>query len=415
MTKRSTGLANFTTDLHEVVAASLHPDTLPKVAESLAHALRRRGIPVDRLQLPLSMVFGLKHPIHAGIILTWTDGSGSKAWLRPREQFSLPNTIEVLRKSPFAAVALDGVPAVRMRKSTPKWNAFPLLQQLEQDGFVDYVVTATDLPDGARQVVSLATRRATGFSEDIIEELETLCAPLSLALFGIYQAQTAQQIATTYLGQHTGTLVMEGQMGRGQSEALLAAIAFIDVRDFTRLSNELGVAGMLPLLNATFDAIDEAIRPLDGEILKFMGDAALVVFPRSAATVAPLIDVIDVLLTATEDVSRQTGQLGVSIQVGVGLHIGEVFYGNVGARGRHDFTVMGPAVNLASRLEGLAKVLHAPLIVSQAVANACSDTCGTPSEAATRLDALIELHSSIVVKGEPEPVNVWSIQRRARP
>ena len=374
-------------------------------------ALRRFGIPVDRLQLPLSMLFGLKHPIYAGIILTWTDGQGSNAWLRPRSSFSRENSLATLRKSPFASVALDGESVVRMRRSERAWDESPLLQKLGGQGFVDYIATATELPDGARQVISIATRQAGGFDDQITEQIEQICPPLSLALFGIYQAQTAYQIATTYLGQHTGQLVMSGQMGRGQSQALLAAIAFIDVRNFTELSNQLGVEGTIPLLNEVFEIIDETVQPEGGEVLKFMGDAALVVFPRTADNAAPLISTIHTLLNVVTTVKQRTQDRSTPIHVGVGLHIGEVFYGNVGAVHRHDFTVMGPAVNLASRLEQLTKTLHTDIVVSSAVARICGEHCGSPEEAARQLNASIQSHGPVSIKGEPEPLMVWGIHR----
>ena len=402
----------FTLDLHQVVAQSQRPETLPDVARALAMALRAVGIPVDRLQLPLSILFGLKHPVYAGIILTWTDGQGSNAWLRPRSEVDREDSLTTLRKSPFAAVVLDGAPSVRMHRGTPEWDEQPLLSRLGEAGFTDYLATVTELPDGARQVVSIATRSPGGLGESVEATLDGLCPVLSLALFGIYQSQTSFQIATTYLGQHTGRLVMEGQMGRGRSEAMRAAIAFMDIREFTRLSNELGVEGMVPLLNASFEAIDEAVRPLRGEMLKFMGDAALVVFPRTEDGDTPLIEIIDAILTAIDEVGRRTAPLGTTIRVGVGLHIGDVLYGNVGAKGRHDFTVMGPAVNLASRLEGLTKQFSTDLVVSEQIATACRDTCGSPEEAAARLDASVSRRGPVSVKGEPRPLSVWTIQRK---
>jgi len=402
----------FVVDLHRVVAASRRAENLPDVAEGLAQAITKAGLPIDRLQLPLSVLFGLKHPIYFGIILTWVRGEGSKAWLRPLEEGQEKRARSLLAKSPFGPLMDGEVQQVRHRIRTPGWSDLPQLQALEEDGFVDYIATATELPDGARQVISIATRAPGGFADDVPERLKALCPPLALALFAIYQTQVASQIATTYLGQRTGSLVLDGQMGRGRSASLRAGIAFIDIRDFTSLSHTIGVQGMLPLLNAVFEAIDDAIRPQGGEILKLIGDAALVVFPLLKRDDPRLMSILRALLDAAADAAAATAALGRPLRVGVGFHIGDVLYGNVGSRDRHDFTVMGPAVNLASRLESLTKDLEADVVISNDVARACRATCGTPEEAAVVLDADVTLAAPVTIRGVPKPVSLWTISRQ---
>jgi adenylate cyclase len=183
--------------------------------------------------------------------------------------------------------------------------------------------------------------------------------------------------------------VLDGLMGRGRSASLRAGIAFIDIRDFTSLSHSLGVSNILPLLNAVFESIDDAIRPEGGEILKLIGDGALVVFPLGEGDDARLLSILRTLLDAAVSATAATTALGRPLHVGVGFHIGDVLYGNVGSKDRHDFTVMGPAVNLASRLEILTKLLGA-------------------EEA---LDAAVRLKDPVRVRGVPEPVSVWTITR----
>ena len=201
------------------------------------------------------------------------------AWLRPIRANQEEEARRLLAKSPFGPLVAGDCTAVRHRVGEESWSVLSALRPLEEDGFVDYLATVTELPDGARQVISIATRAEGGFAADVEERLRLLSPSLALALYGIYQAQLAQQVATTYLGQRTGSLVLEGQMGRGRSASLRAGIGFLDIRGFTSLSHELGVEAMVPLLNAVFEAIDDATRPLGGEILKLIGDAALVVFP----------------------------------------------------------------------------------------------------------------------------------------
>lgn len=408
-------LQGFLDDLRKVVAASRHPETLPGVAERLAEALADAGLPVDRLQLPLSALFGLKHPLYFGIILTWVRGKGSTAWLRPIRANQEEEARRLLAKSPFGPLVAGDCSAVRHRVGEESWSALSALRPLEEDGFVDYLATVTELPDGARQVISIATRADGGFAADVEERLRLLSPSLALALYGIYQAQLAQQVATTYLGQRTGSLVLDGQMGRGRSASLRAGIGFLDIRGFTSLSHELGVEGIVPLLNAVFEAIDEAIRPLGGEILKLIGDAALVVFPLDEGGDSNLLAILRSLLDASQAAWDATEALGQPLRLGAGFHIGEVLYGNVGSKSRHDFTVMGPAVNLSSRLESLTKSLSADLVISHAVAEACRDSCGGPAGAEEALDAAVRSFDAVTVRGVPEPLRVWTVNRRRLP
>jgi len=200
-------------------------------------------------------------------------------------------------------------------------------------------------------------------------------------------------------------------MGRGTSEAVTAAIAFVDIRGFTMLSEEIGVEGVVPLLNATFDAIDTCARAAGGEILKLMGDAALVMFPRGEDDGDSCLDILGALLDAVDAVHDATASLGRPLRVAVGLHVGEVMYGNVGSESRHDFTVMGPAVNLAARLEILCKRLDASLVVSNGFAEMCGATL---ADASARLGASIVGHEAQPVPGLDEPIHVWSIDRPVR-
>ena len=404
-------LQKFVSRLHRIVSVSRTPETLDNVAALVAEALCDADIPVDRIQLPLSSLFGLKHPLYFGIILTWLRDKGSSAWLRPLQDGQKEAALTLLRKSPFGPLLSPDRSFVQYQLGTPECEGMPLLTQLYQDGFVAYAAIVVELPDGARQVVSIATRNAGGLSPEVIERLKVFSEPLSLALFSIYQTQLAQQIATTYLGQRTGSLVLEGRMGRGRSVSLRAGIAFIDIRDFTALSYKIGVKSILPLLNAVFEAIDDTLRPLGGEVLKLIGDAALVVFPLEKEANDRLVVFLRGLLDASDAAGEATEALGHRLRVGVGFHIGEVLYGNVGSRVRHDFTVMGSAVNLASRLENMTKSLSADMVISDDVAMACRRSCGGREGAERALKATVQNHDDVMVRGGPEPIRLWSLTR----
>ena len=402
--------SGFARSLAPVVAAAVEPAGLPTLASGVARALRAHGLPVDRIQLPLSCLFGFKHPFLAGMVLTWTEGGGDEVMLRRRAPDQRDTALALLAQSPFAPLLRDGVARVELQPGEAAWEASPMLRRLGAQGFTAYLAVEAPLPDGARQVISLSTRAPGGFPAGTASALESLRPVLALALFAVYQAHTAHQVAATYLGPRTGARVLAGEMGRGSAHTIDAVVAFFDIRGFTALSAARGAAVVVDLVNHAFDALDRTIGPAGGEILKFIGDAALVVFPLDPAA-RSCVDIVAVVLDAVDAISAATTAAGHPLAVGVGVHVGPVLYGNVGSEARHDFTVMGPAVNLASRLESLSKRFDASIIVSAEFAAACQATCDGPVSTAARLGVTIAARGPVPVAGLTEPVAVWTVTR----
>ena len=200
-------------------------------------------------------------------------------------------------------------------------------------------------------------------------------------------------------------------------EDIHALVAFMDLRDFTATMNDLGSRKTLTLVNAAFDSIDRIVNEAGGEILKLIGDAALVVFrlddvePTALHRVAR--EAVRACLLATEAVEEATEKLGHCMRLGVGLHYGTVQYGNIGSKHRRDFTVMGPVVNLASRLEMLTKRRSATLILSDAVAALCG-LCGVDTDDRGSISGLEESFVrayDVDVPGYPEAQTIWSTSR----
>jgi adenylate cyclase len=196
--------------------------------------------------------------------------------------------------------------------------------------------------------------------------------------------------------------VLQGQIERGDVERMRAAIWFSDIRDFTARSQALGVAGTVALLNEYFEIIGEAVEAEGGEILKFIGDASLVVFPcvrsdREACDRA--------LAAAQRAQAAASAVLGAhkpgDFASGIGLHLGEVAYGNIGARDRLDFTIIGTTVNLTARLEDLCSVTGEPLLASAAFADAVSSD--------------FEHLDDFDLKGLSGPTPVYRLQRHQPP
>jgi adenylate cyclase len=180
-------------------------------------------------------------------------------------------------------------------------------------------------------------------------------------------------LVETYLGRDAGRRVLEGRIGRGVAEQIEAAIWFSDLRGYTRLSDTAKPEEIIPLLNEYADAIISAIHEHGGDVLKLMGDGVLAIFTapdRSHACEAALTAAADAPRRVAEVNGRRTADGLPTTELYLGLHIGEVFYGNIGSKERLDFTIVGPAVNEVSRIASMCRSVDQPLLVSSAFAAA---------------------------------------------
>jgi len=225
-------------------------------------------------------------------------------------------------------------------------------------------------------VVTWASDRPSGFTDAEIAALEEINPVLAIIVETRSVRWITDNLLDTYLGRLAGRRVLAGQIGRAVGERLHALIMITDVRGFTALSDRLPGEEVIELLDDYFDAIVTPVEARKGETLKFMGDGTLSIF-RAAAD-----DFSEASVQALEAALEGLERLGMvnkarreanrtEVRIGVGLHLGEVIFGNVGAANRLDFTVIGPAVNLASRIESLTKQLLRPILVSRAFAQAC--------------------------------------------
>jgi adenylate cyclase len=248
-----------------------------------------------------------------------------------------------------------------------------LLEELVAEGGTDYAMLPLPFVETSRTaVISFATKASTGFSEEEMRALDEASRLLSPYAERALLRRIAIDLLAAYLGRAAGQRVYEGRVERGDVETLEAAIWFCDLRGFTALAEHLPRREVIGLLNRWFDAVGGAVEAEGGEILKFMGDGFLAVF---------LVDgepgiVCDRALAAAEAAfvaSRRldqefAGEGRAPLRFGLALHLGEVEFGNIGTHDRLDFTVMGPAVNHASRLEALTKELPTPVVASAAFA-----------------------------------------------
>jgi adenylate cyclase len=187
----------------------------------------------------------------------------------------------------------------------------------------------------------------------------------------------AGMLLEVYLGRNAGRRVLEGRVKRGDVDSIAAALWYCDLRGFTEMSEELPPDEVVLLLNEYFDCMSGPVHRHGGEVLKFIGDAILAIFPiqddldRDRACLTALKAAQEALADLAALNARRRGEKRPPLEVGIALHAGTVMYGNVGAADRLDFTVTGPAVNLVSRIETLCRDLGYPLLASARFASPC--------------------------------------------
>ena len=345
-----------------------HIDSEVEFFDELCWRLLGEGVPLWRATLYM----GTLHPLIRGVGARWLRE------LRVIEEFRILHgneaTDEYLQ-SPIRATIERGTPfRRRLAEETPE---YPLLSKLRKAGATDYFALALNRTFRRFPVVTWTTDRPGGFSDADVAALEDI----NPALAAIVDARSVRRISAnlldTYLGPQAGRRILAGQIRRAEGERLRAVIMMTDLRGFTALSDQLPGDEVIELLDDYFDAVATPIEERRGEILKFIGDGMLAIFPAeddddfSLSSVHALEAATEGLarLDAVNQMRRRVGR--TELRIGIGLHLGEVIYGNVGSASRLDFTVIGPAVNLASRIEDLTKRLGRPMLFSSAFARIC--------------------------------------------
>ncbi|MEP1571280.1 adenylate/guanylate cyclase domain-containing protein [Roseibium album] len=372
--------------------ASYLNDTLEIVSE-MAARLREGNVPVDRATTGIWVV----HPNVRAEASVWASDGTKELRLYTADNSS----DEDYQSSPIQRVHQTNQ-AVRVRISERPEEAeeFPVAIDLRDEGFTDYIALPMPFSDGSVKVASFATKAPGGFRSGHISVFESLIRPLALVCELKTLRRTAETVLDTYVGPRAGSKVLDGTTRRGQGEWIKAVVSFADIRGFTRLSNTLPADMIVNFLNKYFGAMTAAVEAHGGEVLKFIGDEVMAIFPYETEEEAR--DAARRALLAARDTLGRIDEINRSnkcaqtpdLSVGIALHAGDVFYGNVGSETRLDFTVVGPVVNLAARIAELAKDLHREVLVSDAL----SDIMGCRSG----------LFGRYQVKGFDDPVSVYS-------
>ena len=347
--------------------------TPAEVVGELCSRVRAQGMPLDRV----GFFFWTLHPQYFGVAMFW-DGNEVK---------SAHGTRDLLRsdtylKSPTAAIRAGERVIRRPLERADCPLDFPVLEELKAEGMTDYVIVEVLFSNGSRNSVSLATRRPGGFSDHDIRETEQLLHVFALTMENFIHRDMARTLLETYLGKISGARVLDGQVRRGDGSEIDAVIWFSDLRDSTPLSASLGERAFLELLNDYYETTAGAVLEHGGEVLRFIGDASLAVFPVADAQTtrrAACSRAIQAARAARERGraanERRTGAGLLPFSFGVGLHVGRVLYGNIGTPSRLEFSVIGAAANETARIEALCKTTQRDVVLSNEVAAECEEDC----------------------------------------
>ena len=315
------------------------------------------------------------HPEITGRRFLWRRGAEVAIGELPYERLET----DEFRVSPVVHVYGTAAPLRRRLRDEAAAADFAVLRDLRAEGGTDYLASPLFFSDGSIQVATWTTDHPDGFSDEHIAGLERVVAPLARVAEIRALRRTAESLLDTYVGNQTGERILAGRIRRGHTESIRAAIWLSDMRAFTPLADRVSPDALIALLNRYFDCQVPTVLDHGGEVLKFTGDGLLAIFPVEGAS-GDAAAVCEAALSAADEARTNVAALNHSIGIdgvaenlrfGLALHMGDVLYGNIGGGNRLDFTCIGPAVNLASRIEKLAGRLGRTVLTSSEFARHC--------------------------------------------
>ncbi len=372
--------------------------TPAQLIASLGERLAADGLPLFRVTSGLLAM----HPQVYARTFVWTRGQGLEDIPRG---FGIENS-DYYRASPVRLIH-QGAEGFRRRLEGPEARLdFPVLHDLKAVGATDYLIRPLDFAAVRRSFVAFASDRPGGLSAAEVARLDGLVPLFGLRFETAMQRQLADTLLGLYLGRDAARRVGTGAVRRGDGKVIRAAILTCDMRGFTRLSDLASPGEVIALLDSYLDAVTLAVHGAGGEVLKFIGDGCLAIFPADEGTgtgpagrdacqraLGAACRALEAI-AAIEDLPEALGAAG--LKVGFALNFGDVVYGNIGSTERLDFTVIGPAVNEVARVEALCKVLDRRLLATSAFAR--------------QLDAPDKLRSLglHVLRGKREPTEIFT-------
>lgn len=376
---RSAALADW------LANAGLRNMPLEDMVDGFSRRLNELGVPVARTFVGTNTL----HPMIRARSMIWDRASG------PGTHFEFQHAeIDALqvRQSPFAAMLSDNIAEQCHDFSQPDGDdGVPLFEELRAAGMTEWLGRVFPFGELTPQVggpaaeqagqlwlvCSFTTDRPGGYAADHLAVLGELLPLFAVAAKATTMRAIGQGLLAAYLGDDPAARVFAGTVQRGEVQSVEAVLFYTDLRGFTALADAMPGKELIALLDECFECMVAPVVRHGGEVLKFMGDGLLAAFavrPTNRAEVcAAALDAATEALALIETVNARRRTAGLqTAELDLSLHIGTVQYGNVGTAQRLDFTVIGPAVNEASRIEKLCEPLGHSLLVSQAFAEAAT-------------------------------------------
>ena len=366
-------LADRTDIASAIIASGLGDEPVTHLVEGAMRRLVSAGVPLDRMQVG----FRILHPLFDGMSITWTDQGGVEV--------SYYEKIDVdgssYRLSPFYHMLTNGLTELRLRiDSDATIERYPVLTDLRARGFTDYLAFIVSFggapmtPESHQGLgTSWSTRNPGGFSASDLDAMRQVLSPLALALRVVIKDQITRNALNTFHGPLIGGRILSGLIKRGAGERLAAALWYSDLRNSTGLADALPVEAFLDLLNVYFDCAAGAVMEEGGQVLDIIGDAILAFFPVNGPgdrqACASALRAASTAQSRLAALKEQGNARAEAISFGIGIHFGDVVFGNAGTAERLKFGIIGRSVNEVARTADMAKVLKRDVVVSDAVAS----------------------------------------------
>jgi adenylate cyclase len=359
-----------------IVDQGLTTRDLAPVVDGVCTRLLGLGLPLWRVHVSMATL----HPTLAAFGGTWMRDSG----FRQEEFTRAAEHTERWRQSPFRTmIDSESLRLRRVLEGDGEGLDFPVLEEFRRDGATDWFARMVRFgaPGGHSGlpglIMSWVSDRPGGFSASDIDVIERLTPRIALCCYRVTLQQVAQTLLDAYLGADAGRRVLDGQIERGAAIRLLAVLLFADLRGFTRAADRAPGEALLAQVNDYLGDLADTVERHGGQVLKFMGDGLLATFSLEDADPGEVcgraLAAAEAGLAGNMALNRaRAAHGGPPLPLDVALHLGEVMYGNVGSAHRLDFTVVGPAVNEAARIEAMCEPLDCPLLISESFARACS-------------------------------------------
>jgi adenylate cyclase len=358
-----------------LVDQALSEPDIVAMFEGLCHRLHAVGVPVARARLTWPTL----HPLFQAETILWSRGketefeqfrhqeTESEAWLRSPMKYMFDNDVSILRRK------LEG---------TDKILDFPILAEIAEQGMTDYLIIRTALSVKNQYaatgqigiLVTWAADRPGGFTNEELEALQKIQRRFAVACKTVIQARIARNITETYLGKEAGGRVLAGSIRRGDGQETQAVVWYNDLRNSTALADTMPGKDYIQLLNVYFDTTAALVIKAGGEVLDFIGDGVLAIFPyddepQRKAAINAATEALREVIKARDALNDARAEKGLfPLRFGIGLNTGKVMFGNIGVPERLTFSVIGPTVNEVSRIESLTKATGMDALVTHAIA-----------------------------------------------